>query len=172
MFREIVESSVAFEKLMGLVGVWKGSGSGNFPTVDSFRYNETLQFEHVGLDPILHFQQKTWLISGDVRDGEFLHWESGFLMIKEDGVIDLLNAQNSGRVEVLTGRSYHSEEGAVQIRLESVVHAHDPRVLATTRLLHFDQRNLTYTVDMATTKVGPITQHLQCSLARLADRNG
>jgi hypothetical protein len=167
VFREIVEPSVVFEKLKELVGVWKGEGSGSFPTVDSFRYSETLIFESIGIDPVVHFQQQTWLISDDDRNGEFLHWESGFLMVTEDGKIDLLNAQNSGRVEVLSGRMSGTEEGAIQVSWESVVHAHDARMVATTRAFNYEKNSLAYTVCMATTKVGPVTQHLECSLGRL-----
>ena len=168
MFNEIVEQSVVFEKLKELVGVWEGEGSGSFPTVDSFRYGETLIFESIGTAPVVHFQQKTWLISDNNRNGEFLHWESGFLMVMEDGKIDLLNAQNSGRVEVLTGRMSSTEEGAIQVKWDSVVHAHDARMVATTRVFNYDKTSLEYTVGMATTKVGPITQHLECALRRLS----
>ena len=165
-FEKVVDPAEVFKKLQELVGVWHGEGRGGFPTVDPFRYRETLVFESIGPEPIVHFQQKTWLISDDDRNDEFLHWESGFLIVQSEGQIDLLNAQNSGRVEVLSGQMCVSGAGKTRLSCESVVHGHDGRMVATTRVFNHHQNALAYTVGMATTQVGQVTQHLQCALAR------
>ena len=34
--------------LAPLIGVWRGDGEGDYPTIDAFRYVEELTFSHVG----------------------------------------------------------------------------------------------------------------------------
>ena len=57
-----------------LLGTWRGSGRGEYPTIDPFPYDEEVVVEHVE-EPFLLYRQSSW--SPD--DGEPLHLERGFL---------------------------------------------------------------------------------------------
>jgi hypothetical protein len=155
-----------------LLGDWDGDGRGDFPTVDPFRYREHLSFTPHATAPHVHYEQRTWLVSNGDDDGDPSHWESGFLMAQEDGSFHLANAQQSGRVEVLVGEVSPGEDGGFELRLESVVHAHDPRVISTSRVLRVRGDELRYECEMATDQVAARTLHLECRLSRRAGDAG
>ena len=155
-------------RLRHLLGSWQGTGRGEFPTIDAFRYREELRVHARGDEPELHFEQRTWRVSAGEDDGESLHWESGFLLLLEDGTVELLNAQQSRRVEVLTGRLELLGSDGFELRLESVVHAHDDRMRATERVYRLEGDRLTYEARMATGDVPSLGLHLVGDLSRVA----
>src|SRR5439155_13798555 len=61
-------------ELSFLLGTWRGSGRGEYPTIDPFSYEEEVVIEHVG-EPYLLYRQSSWS-SGD---REPLHLERGFI---------------------------------------------------------------------------------------------
>lgn len=148
----------------GLAGDWSGVGEGAFPTIDPFRYREELKFTRRAGERALGYEQRTWRLGGD-EDGEPSHGESGFLLPAEDGTIHLLNAQASGRVEVLVGRATDTG-GEVTLDLKSVVHAHDARMRSTRRVLTWNRSELRYEAFMATDRVAEPTRHLSATLGR------
>lgn len=154
----------ALELFRRLLGTWQGSGHGQFPTIDSFRYEETLRFEAREGVAAIHYHQSTSLLL-DGGGKEPSHWESGFLLPQEDGSIHLLNSQESARTEVLVGRARALEEG-VELKLESTSHAHDPRMRASTRTYRLRGDVLRYEVRMATDQVPELQLHLEATLAR------
>jgi len=148
-----------------LLGRWEGTGEGDFPTIDAFRYREELTLERRAGEDSVHYEQRTWLVSDGADDGDPSHWESGFLLVQEDGALELLNAQASGRVEVLRGALEPRAIGG-RVELASCVHAHDPRVLATRRVLEWDAGELRYEVRMSTDRVTAGAVHLSARLLR------
>jgi len=116
---------------------------------------------------VLTFPFPVRFVSDGEDDGKPSHWESGFLMVRDDGGVELLNAQQSGRVGVLTG-SLHGDEGGYVLRLSSVVHAHDELMRSTTRELTFRTDELGYEVRMATDRVSQVEPHLRARLGRCA----
>lgn len=165
-----VEAKISNLKLLS--GVWAGNGSGQFPTIDPFRYREILRITTNEMEPGIAFEQTTWKLFDDGSAEEPLHWESGFFLVRDDGKIDLLNAQNSGRVEVLSGEMSvaKSSPNAFTLNLRSVILAHDPQMRQSRRIFTFQENQLTYSVDMATDKVADIQSHLNCQLTRNKDR--
>ena len=99
--------------LAPLLGTWRGTGRGSYPTIDDFDYVEELVFGHVG-KPFLSMVQR----SRDPSTGEPLHAEAGYLRALPDGAVELTVAQPSGVVEVDLGSVTRTSDGLV-VELES-----------------------------------------------------
>ncbi|MCH9647544.1 MAG: FABP family protein [Deltaproteobacteria bacterium] len=156
------------KNLESLVGKWAGEGRGIFSTIDDFLYREV--FEVTSRNPeeaAVHYHQQTWIRRDDGGDGRDSHWESGFILALDDGRVEILNAQESRRVEVLVGEMYSLGEGAWVIEVSSSLHGHDPRMVATSRSIRFEPKTLRYRVGMATTNVQDIQAHLTATLRRV-----
>ncbi|MCH8148955.1 MAG: FABP family protein [Planctomycetes bacterium] len=125
-------------RLRLLLGTWKGKGQGNFPTIDAFEYDEHLTFEANDVEPLLHYEQRTWDTTQRSDHDQPLHWESGFVRPTDTGCVELCNAPNGGRVEVLRGRLSAPDDcgDTPLMSLTSVVMAHDERIISTTRQYH------------------------------------
>jgi hypothetical protein len=148
--------SLAF--LRALHGTWRGEGEGRFPTISTFAYSETLSFEWCPDREVLRYEQDTRLASGSPS-----HWEVGFFLPGRgpssgetappgDAWVHVSNTQDGGRVEVLEGRLWPGDDGSSRVlRLESVHHGHDPRLVTPARELQLHPDRLTWTVSMATT---------------------
>ena len=87
------ENSTTISQLFTLlVGTWNGEGRGQFPTVTSFDYRETLTFTRRDEKTLAHEQrtqkrydgQTEWLVS---------HWGFGFIRILESGGLEMTSAQ-------------------------------------------------------------------------------
>lgn len=155
-----------FVELRILPGTWRGEGRGQFPTIDAFRYLEETTFSENAGEMLVHFEQKTWLLDDRREIVKPLHWESGFFIPTEDGQIDVLNAQNSRRVEVLRGECGY-ENGRWILKTRSVLHGYDPRMMETTREFEVAGNVLKYRICMATDKVGEIQPHLEAELRKV-----
>ena len=163
-------AALTIARLSALVGTWKGEGNGRFPTIPSFNYLEECVFSSDGCEPIIHFEQKTWVKSTDETNGRPLHWESGFIRATEDGSVEISNAQNGGRVEVLRGTIDEAAylEGIMLLKLESVLFGNDPRLIQTTRRYELQADILIYSIEMATTKTPQRQQHLEARLEKVS----
>jgi hypothetical protein len=146
-----------------LLGTWRGTGEGQYPTVDPFRYGEEMTFTHVG-DPFLAYEQKSW----SLEDGSPLHFERGFLRPGDDGVVELVLAHPLGIVEVSTGSLSGGVGTPRVLDLVSTTMAHTPtgdRVTALERHLEVDAAAMVYTLHMEMERV-PIAPHLRAELRR------
>lgn len=63
-----------------LVGLWHGSGRGEFPTMDPFTYDEEVHFLDLSV-PSLMYEQRAW--SPD--DRSLLHMEAGIVALQPGG---------------------------------------------------------------------------------------
>lgn len=146
-----------------LSGFWEGTGEGDYPTIEPFRYREVLRFTPHARSPILHYEQQTWRLTAD---GEVpSHWETGYLRTLADGTIELLDAQESGRTEILRGTPVESGHGW-DLSLESVEIVGDSRMVSSARTLRLQGESLEYEMWMTTDRVSPAVIHLRASLAR------
>ena len=154
------------KQLQPLRGVWQGRGTGDYPTIERFDYWETLRFEFAASYPLFHYEQRTTL-----TDGEPSHWESGFLRPLEGGRLELSNAQDSGRVEVLLGRIENGPGDELTLAFASTLIGHDERVVETRRIWRLAGERLSYVMQMSTrtTEAVLVQQHLEASLARVPD---
>jgi hypothetical protein len=148
-----------------LEGTWTGEGHGEYPTITPFDYRETMIFTRRD-ERSLAYEQRTekrfdgqdeWLVS---------HWENGFIRILDSGEAELVNAQSGGRAEVLVGNIEELGE-VIQIDLVSKTILNDPRTVSSARRFKLDGDTLRYEMEMQTTKVEQLTQHLEITLQRV-----
>ena len=146
-----------------LEGIWKGEGRGQFPTVTSFDYRETLVFTRRDEKTLAYEQRAQKRYDGQTEWLES-HWENGFLRILESGELELVSAQ-IGRSEVLVG-SIESVSAMFRIHFVSKMIANDPRMVSSGRTFELEADSLRYEMEMQTTKVKQPTPHLKIVLQR------
>ena len=150
--------------LRRLLGDWRGTGRGGFPTMNAFRYREVLNVSQGASTDSFHYLQRTWRLTpgGEAPS----HEETGFIRVAEDGTVELLNAQGTDRVEVLHGRMHRNSDGGWELRLASVLHAHDERMRTASRTIRMQDQTLSYEMRMTTDRVASEEPHLTASLER------
>jgi hypothetical protein len=147
-----------------LVGTWTGTGRGEYPTITSFDYRETLAFTRRDEKSLAYEQraqkrmdgQTEWLVS---------HWENGFIRILENGELELVNAQSGGRSEVLIG-AIETRGDVTRIRFASREIVNDPRMVSSARRFELEGDTLRYEMEMQTTAVDRSLTHLKTELRR------
>jgi hypothetical protein len=129
----------------------------------SFNYKETLTFNFDGLNDLIHYEQRTWLIPNDIPS----HWESGFIKPIEDeeNVFEISNSQDSGRVEVLRGK-YFRENDTIILHFKMKLIQNDPRIVSSERIFTIEGNQLSYVKKMATKNIPTHQQHLEATLLK------
>ncbi|OZM71504.1 FABP family protein [Amycolatopsis antarctica] len=101
--REGADLHEACLALLPLVGVWRGEGEVNYPTIDGpRRFAQQLTIAHDGR-PFLYHESRAWLIddAGEVvRPGAR---ETGWWRPQADDTIELLLAHHTGILELFYG---------------------------------------------------------------------
>jgi len=146
-----------------LEGTWTGAGRGQFPTVTSFDYRETLTFTRRD-EKTLAYEQRTQKRYDGQTEWLESHWENGFIRVLESGELELMNVQ-IGRSEVLIG-SVETFDTLIRIHFVSKTITNDPRMVSSARRLELEGDTLRYEVEMHTTAVDQMTQHLKIKLQR------
>lgn len=156
------------ERLSPLIGEWVGRGRGEFPTIESFEYAETFRVHRDGDAAFLTYEQQTEIIDADGNPIRKSHWESGVLRPMEDGSVELVCVQGSGRVEILRGviLAKDPQQDRLSLSFRSKFIGNDPRVETSEREWRLYQDWFEYTMEMSTTKVGEPTRHLKAGLVR------
>ncbi len=143
--------------LQFLLGTWRGKGSGQYPTIESFEYLEETVFGHVG-KAFLTFVQRTKHL-----DGTPLHTESGYLRPAGNDGVEFVLSIPSGIMESLEGTVSGTSLDLTSADIVGTATAKE--VTATTRTYTVDADTLTYDIAMAA--VGePLTHHLHATLQR------
>jgi hypothetical protein len=155
--------------LLPFVGVWRGRGGGEYPTIEPFEYAQEIRISHDGR-PFLFYESRAWLVTPDgqpIRPG---FREVGWWRVVMDGdratdEMEALFATPTGvqelHIGMITGVRLEMSTDAV-VRTSTA-----KEVTAGHRLYGIVDRALLYAQDMAA--VGqPLTSHLAAKLARVA----
>jgi hypothetical protein len=146
------------EPLSFLLGIWTGTGVGEYPTIETFPYLETVTFDHVG-KPYLSYVQRT-----THPDGRPTHGELGFWRLPAPSSVEVVMIHPFGATEMAVGSLSGS---TIDLQSLSVVSTPTAKtVTGVERTLTVDGDVMRYTVRMAA--VGePMTRHLSAELHRV-----
>ncbi|MDQ6875529.1 MAG: FABP family protein [Actinomycetota bacterium] len=148
--------------LLPLVGRWRGTGTVEYPTIESREYAQDLRFSHDGR-PFLAYRSRSWIIDADGRPVRPAAREVGWWRPQPDDNFEVLLAHPTGIVEVYYGRV---DGTRFELATDAVVRtASAKKVTANTRLYGIVDGALLYRADMAA--VGqPLQSHLAARLVR------
>jgi hypothetical protein len=159
------EAQPDIRALTPLLGTWTGTGQANFPTIAAFEYREELRFELDPQRPLIHYEQRATHRELGATSWSASHWESGFLRPVEAGAIEMTNAQDGGRLEILRFTVSLLPQG-LRLVGHSTHLINDPRLVRTQRDIEVRGDELSYTVSMQTTRVSEVLVHLRARLVR------
>ena len=169
----------AVAHLAPLLGTWRGSGRGDYPTIKAFEYTEEVTIGHVG-KPFLAYNQRT-----KGAGGAPLHAECGYWRPAGERGLELLIVHPSGIGELLVGEATETHYGLLVVLRagtadgrggdgsgnragaggQVVLAPTAKQVDATERRISVDGDVMRYEVHMAA--VGePMTHHLEATLRR------
>lgn len=148
--------------LAPLLGIWRGGGHGEYPTIESFDYLEEVRFGHLGR-PFLTYRQRTRAADG----GRPMHAETGYLRCPSPDHVELILAHPTGITEICEGGLVVSD-GSLRMEFDSTSIGRSSTaklVTALGRSFTLAGDTIDYTLRMAA--VGePLTHHLAATLRR------
>jgi hypothetical protein len=152
--------------LLPLVGTWRGTGRGGYPTIEDFDYGQQVVFAHDGRN-VLRYESRAWILDADGRPVRPSARETGWWRPgAAPDELEVLLAHPTGVIEVYLGRA----TGTARWELTTDVVARTAtakEVTANHRLYGIVDGALLYAMDMAA--VGQELQpHLSARLERVA----
>ncbi len=154
--------------LLPFIGVWRGRGGGEYPTIESFEYAQEIRISHDGR-PFLFYESRAWLVKPDGEPIRPAFREVGWWRVVMDGnnatdEVEALYVSPTGVQELYLGMITGVR---LEMSTDAVVRtATAKEVTAGHRLYGIVDRALLYAQDMAATGQ-PLTPHLAAKLARV-----
>ena len=88
--------------LAWLVGTWRGKGRVEYPNVPGFEFAQEVSFNHDGR-PFLNYFSRSWIIDEKNEIIRAAASEVGFWRVKENNVLEVILAHNTGIAEGWVG---------------------------------------------------------------------
>jgi hypothetical protein len=153
--------------LLPLIGVWRGEGEINYPTIDGPRkFAQQLTIAHDGR-PFLYHEARAWLLDDDGNVIRPAARETGFWRPQPDDTIELLLAHSSGIVELFYGKT--SGQASWELGTDAVVRSATAKEVTAAQRLYglVNNGDLGYVEERA--MVGqPLQPHASAILRRVA----
>lgn len=151
-------------QLAFLLGRWAGEGTGEYPTIESFRYGEEVTFSHVG-KPFIAYAQRSWSLD----DGRPLHAEMGYWRCPSPERIEVAIAHPTGHAETSEGSVTSSSATSSSVSLESTSISRTTSAKVVDKLVRslvVEGDHLRYELKMAAVSQ-PLAVHLRGVLRRM-----
>ncbi len=160
-----------------LIGRWVGVGTGQYPTIDDFRFGQEVSFATDGR-PFLAYQSRSWLLDDDGERVRPLAMEKGFWRPRENNHVEVTLSHPTGFAEIWYGTLIvNSIENArvtraqVELRTDVVARTESAKPYTEgVRMYGLVDGRLPWTFDMAAMEQ-PMQNHLAALLVR-ADAEG
>ncbi|CAB5061447.1 MAG: DUF1794 domain-containing protein [Actinobacteria bacterium] len=151
--------------LAWLVGTWRGKGRGEYPNVPGFQYAQEVSFNHDGR-PFLNYFSRSWIIDENDEIVRPAASEVGFWRIKENNVLEVILAHNTGIAEGWVGLVQGAK---IQLAMDQGYSAPSAKIVtAGSRLYGLVEGELFISYDMAA-QGQTLQAHLWSSLERQAE---
>lgn len=159
--------------LSWLLGRWTGVGTGQYPTIEDFRFGQEVGFSTDGR-PFLTYWSRSWLLDDEGNQVRPLATETGFWRPRPNNHIEMQLVHPTGYAEIwygtltVTGMENATITGArVELRTDMVARTESAKEYVDGhRLYGLVEGRLLWTFDMAA--VGQsITNHLAATLNRV-----
>jgi hypothetical protein len=151
--------------LAWLVGTWRGKGRGEYPNVPGFQYAQEVSFNHDGR-PFLNYFSRSWIIDENDEIVRPAASEVGFWRIKDNNVLEVILAHNTGIAEGWVGLVQGAK---IQLAMDQGYSAPSAKIVtAGSRLYGLVEGELFTSYDMAA-QGQTLQAHLWSSLERQAE---
>jgi hypothetical protein len=167
-----VEVPEELAALSWLIGRWVGVGTGQYPTIEDFRFGQEVIFSTDGR-PFLTYLSRSWMIDEEGDRGRPLGTEAGFWRPRPDNEVEMTLAHPTGYAELWYGKvEVTAIENAVitgaraELNTDAVLRSRTAKDYSQgQRLYGLVNDRLLWTFDMAA--MGEhLGNHLAASLAR------
>jgi len=159
-----VEVPVPLRPWSWLIGRWIGVGTGQYPTIEDFRFGQEMGFSTDGR-PFLSYWSRSWLLDDEGNPLRPLATESGYWRPSTNGQLEVILAQPIGYAEIYVGTA---SNGKVELTTDIVARTVTAKEYnAGSRLYGLVEGDLLWAYDMAA--VGqPMQAHVSARLKKIA----
>lgn len=148
-----------------LLGRWEGSGEGDYPTIEHFRFGQEVLFSQNG-KPFFFYTSRSWLLDDDGKAVRPLAMETGFWRPQPDGEIEVILSHPTGFAEIWYGRVTGAK---IELATDMVARTKSAKeYTGGQRLYGLVEGDLLWTFDMAAMGE-PLQSHLGARLSRMPD---
>ena len=169
-----IEIPTELKPLGWLIGRWIGVGTGQYPTIENFRFEQEVAFSTDGR-PFLTYWSRSWLLDDEGVRLRPLATEAGFWRARPGNVVEVTLAHPTGYSEVwlgsleVTGMTNAVITGArIDMRSEQIIATPNAKPYsAGHRLYGLVNGRLLWAFDMAAMGE-PMTNHLAVNLSPLS----
>lgn len=155
----------ALMPVVWLLGRWSGTGLGDYPTIEAFRFGQEVEFTYVPQRPFLSYSSKSWILDDDGNRVRPAARETGYWRPQENNEIEVLLTHPTGFVEIYLGRT---EPARVEIATRGVLKTEGAKDYRTGhRLYGLVEGVLMYVYEMSAMGY-ELQPHLSAELGRVA----